>query len=137
MSIPGMLDVDVSVRHCGAATVLSVRPMSDGPLAVGSRYEMRQPKLRPAIWQVTDLEEQRRFDWQASAAGLQMKAGHSVEPDGAGSRVELSFEVCGFLAPVIGRLYGRLIEDYVGTESKKLKSRCEFAAGYAAGLGNK
>ena len=118
-------------------TVLSVRQLSGSPFAVGSRYEMRQPKLRTAIWQVTDLEQQRIFNWEASAAGLRMKAGHSVDPDGTGSRVELSFEMSGFLAPLISRLYGSLIENYVCTESQKLKSRCESAAGHAADLGNK
>jgi hypothetical protein len=69
--------------------------------------------------------------------GLRMKAGHLIEADRTGSRVELSFEISGLLAPVIRRLYGGLIESYVLTESQKLQLRCESPAGSATGLGKR
>jgi hypothetical protein len=54
-----------------------------------------------------------------------MKAGHLVEPRGSGSRVALSFEMSGLIAPLMLRLYGSLIEQYVATESQGLKKRSE------------
>ena len=57
-----------------------------------------------------------------------MKAGHRVERQGAGSRVLLSFEMSGLMARVASRLFGGLIEQYVTTESQKLKQRSESAA---------
>jgi hypothetical protein len=104
---------------------------------VAVTIEAPPPKLRPAIWQVTELEDKRKFNWEASAAGLRMKAGHLVQADGTGSRVELSFEISGLLAPGIRRLYRGLIESYVLTESQKLQLRCESTAGSAARLGNR
>jgi uncharacterized membrane protein len=107
------------------STMSSVRRLDKGPLAVGSSAQVRQPKLRPAVWQVTEFEGNRNFTWLARSPGLRMKAGHLVEPRGSGSRVALSFEMSGPLAPLVSRLYGSLIEQYVATESQGLKARSE------------
>jgi uncharacterized membrane protein len=108
-------------------TMTSVQRLDQGPLTVGSSAQIRQPKLRPAVWKVTELEAQ-NFTWVARAPGLRMKAGHRVERQGAGSRVLLSFEMSGLMARVASRLFGGLIEQYVTTESQKLKQRSESAA---------
>jgi uncharacterized membrane protein len=108
-------------------TMTSVQRLDQGPFAVGSSAQIRQPKLRPTVWMVTELEAQ-NFTWIARAPGLRMKAGHLVERQRAGSRVQLSFEISGFLGPVVSRLYGGLIKEYVTTESRRLKQRVESAA---------
>ena len=108
-------------------TMTSVQRLDPGPFGVGSSAQIRQPKLRPAVWKVTELEAQ-NFTWVARTPGLRMKAGHRVERQGAGSRVQLSFELSGLMARVASRLYGGLIEQYVTTESQKLKQRAESAA---------
>jgi uncharacterized membrane protein len=108
-------------------TMTRVQRLDQGPFAVGSVAQVRQPKLRPTVWKVTELEAQ-NFTWVASAPGLRMKAGHAVERQGLGSRVELSFEISGFMSPVVSLVYGGLIEEYVATESQKLKQRAESAA---------
>ena len=106
-------------------TMNSVQRLDKGPLAVGSSAQVRQPKLRPAVWQVTEFEDNRNFTWTTRAPGLRMKAGHLIEPRGSGSRVALSFEMSGLIAPLVSRLYGGLIEQYVATESQGLKKRSE------------
>jgi len=108
-------------------TMTRVQRLDQGPFAVGSSARIRQPKLRPAVWKVTELAAQ-NFTWVTSAPGLRMKAGHAVERLGLGSRVELSFQISGLMGPVVSRLYGGLIEQYVTTESLKLKQRSESAA---------
>jgi uncharacterized protein YndB with AHSA1/START domain len=108
-------------------TMTRVQRLDQGPFAVGSVAQVRQPKLRPTVWKVTELEAQ-NFTWVANAPGLRMKAGHAVERLRLGSRVELSFEISGFMGPVVSLVYGGLIEEYVTTESLKLKQRVESAA---------
>jgi uncharacterized membrane protein len=108
-------------------TMTSVQLLDQGPFAVGSSAHIRQPKLRATVWKVTELQTQ-NFTWVTHAPGLRMKAGHAVEGRGTGSRVELSFEISGFMGPLISRLYGGLIQEYVTTESRKLKQRAESAA---------
>jgi uncharacterized membrane protein len=116
-------------------TMLSVERLDGGPFAVGSTAQVRQPKLRPAVWQVTEIEEGRNFTWTARSPGVRMTAGHLVEPHGRGSRVALSLQMSGLLAPLASRLYGKLIDQYVATEAQGLKLRCEGAD--AADPGNK
>jgi hypothetical protein len=105
----------------------SVRRRERGPFALGSSADVRQPRLRPALWQVTALEDGRNFTWTTHSLGLRMTAGHLIEPQGAGSRVVLSFELTGFIAPLASRLYGGLIERYITNEAQGLKKRSESA----------
>jgi uncharacterized membrane protein len=110
------------------STMISVQRVESGPFAVGSTAHVRQPKLRPAVWRVTELEDGRNFTWATRSPGLCMSAGHLIEPQGPGSRVTLSFELSGFAAPVISLLYRSLIERYITTESQGLKKRCASAS---------
>jgi uncharacterized membrane protein len=109
------------------STMLSVKRRESGPFVLGSTAEVRQPKLRPSVWQVTEIEEGRNFTWTTRSPGVRMKAGHRVELDGSGSRVILSFEMSGVMAPLVSGLYGRMIDEYVATEAQGLKKRCETA----------
>jgi hypothetical protein len=109
------------------STMISVRRAQSGAFAVGSTARVRQPRLRPAVWQVTRFEDNRNFTWTTRSPGLRMTAGHSIEPHGTGSRVALSFELSGFIAPLVSRLYGGLIERYINTEAQGLKKRSESA----------
>jgi uncharacterized membrane protein len=107
------------------STMTSVQRLDGGPFAVGCSAQVRQPKLRTAVWRVTALQDGRNFTWTTHSPGLRMTAGHLIEPQGAGSRVELTFDLSGLMAPVVSRLYGGLIERYVATESQGLKKRSE------------
>ncbi len=107
-------------------TVSSVRPLDGEPLKLGARYTVRQPKLRPATWVVTELEPQYSFVWQARSPGLLMIAGHTIEdlPAG-GSRVTLRFEFAGLLGPLLGRLFRSTTEQYLAQEVASLKLTVE------------
>ena len=106
-------------------TMTSVRRLDSGPFAIGSSAQVRQPKLRLNVWRVTELQDGRNFTWTTHSPGLRMTAGHLIEPKGDGSRVELTFELSGLIAPVVSRLYGGLIGRYITTESQGLKKRSE------------
>jgi uncharacterized membrane protein len=107
------------------STMTSVRRMDDGPLVVGSRAQIRQPKLLPAVWQVTELDERRSFTWVTRSPGVRVKAGHLVEADGVGSRVRLSLEYSGLLGSLVARIYRHLNERYLAIEAKGLREHCE------------
>ena len=110
------------------STVSHVQRLDRGPFAVGSSARVLQPKLRPAVWQVTELDANCSFTWVTRAPGVRMTAGHHVEARGDGSRAALSFEISGLLGPIISRLYRGLIQQYVATEASGLKRRSETAS---------
>jgi uncharacterized protein YndB with AHSA1/START domain len=109
------------------ASMTSIHRLDSGPLSVGSKARVLQPKLLPAVWQVTELEDKRQFTWVAQVPGLRMSAAHVIESQGTGSRAVLSLDVSGLLGPFIGRFYGSLIRQYLVTESQGLKRRSEAA----------
>lgn len=114
-------------------TVTEVRRLEQGPLAVGSRCLIRQPKLLPARWVVTELDDaRRRFTWLTTGPGMKLDARHWVEEVGGRSRVTLSIEFSGMLAPLFARLTAKLNERYLTLEADGLKTRCEGARGAAS-----
>ena len=107
-------------------TVTWVRRLDDGPLRVGSRAKIRQPRVPETEYVVTELDPGRSFTWVATGPGVLTTARHSVEPlpDG-GARVRLSVEQGGWLGSLVGRFYRGLTDRYLANEANGLKARCE------------
>lgn len=61
-------------------SVTSVRRLEPGPLAIGSRTRIKQPRLRESVWQVTEHND-RGFSWESRSLGVVTTARHQVEPD--------------------------------------------------------
>ena len=109
-------------------SVTSIRPLSKGPLGLGSRALIRQPKLPPAVWKVVAHEPGRSFTWTSGAPGLRVTAHHFIEPTAQGTRVTLSLRFGSLLGPLFGRLTRGLNDRYLGLEAKGLKRRSEESA---------
>jgi len=109
-------------------TVTSIRPLDPGPLAVGTRVLIRQPKLLPARWQITELEEGRSFAWITRSPGVLVTARHWVEGASGGSRATLSLDFSGLLGPLVARLTRGLNTRYLALEAQGLKRRAEAGA---------
>jgi hypothetical protein len=107
------------------ASVTGIERIGEGPFGAGSRAVVRQPGLRPAVWQVTASIEDARFTWVTASPGLRVTGDHVIASAGAGSRVTLSLRFAGLLAPVLGRMLGRLSRRYLAAEAEGLKMRCE------------
>lgn len=104
-------------------TVTSVERLDPGPLGVGSRVRVRQPKLRPALLTVTSWEPGRAFSWGTRQPGLRFTADHELRPDGDGCVVTLRVRFEGPASPLVRWLYGRLVRDYVRREAEALEER--------------
>ena len=109
-------------------TVISVQPLDPGPFAVGTRAIVRQPKLFPARWQITELEEGRSFTWITRGPGILVTARHSIEGVADGSRATLSLDFSGPLGPICARLTRGLNARYLALEALGLKRRAETDA---------
>ena len=99
-------------------TVDSVRPLGSGPTGVGSRFEVRQPGLPKAVWEVTDWQPGRSFTWVSTSPGIRSTAVHTVHGDGDGSRLGLSLEWSGPLARVLELFIGRRAQGMVEAEAE-------------------
>ena len=110
-------------------SVTSVRPLDPGPLAVGSRVEISQPRIPTGAYTVTALDPGSAFTWEQRQPGSTVSAHHECIPlpDG-GTRVELRVVMGGALGGVVGRLYRRLTERYLAMEAAGLKARAEDTA---------
>ncbi|MCI0747379.1 MAG: SRPBCC family protein [Verrucomicrobia subdivision 3 bacterium] len=111
------------------ASVSRVKRLSPGPLQVGSRVRIHQPKLPPAFWRVTELNPGAGFTWVSRAPGVRVTARHTVEAIATGSRVRLSIHYEGLLGALLARWVGNLNERYLALEADGLKAHCtELAA---------
>src|SRR5688500_15404507 len=85
-------------------SVTSVKRLDAGPLRVGSRARIRQPRLPTAEWHVVDLVPGRSFSWTARGPGVRTTGAHVVDATAGGETVTVtaSLEQAGLLGPVIG-----------------------------------
>lgn len=107
-------------------TVTEVTALDRESIVVGARYRVQQPKLRPAVWTVTELEDPKRFVWEAHMAGFRMIAEHVVverAPDASEVILRYSFE--GLLGGIIGRMFRRIVTEYLAQEAAALKQIVE------------
>lgn len=102
-----------------------VERLDRGPLGVGSRVRVKQPKLAPALFEIISWTPDQGFDWVAKTPGVTALAQHLIEPGDGGARVTLSVEFSGMLARLVGWWFGRLTRRYIQMEADGLKSRVE------------
>jgi len=86
-------------------TVLEVKPLTNTELKVGARYRVTQPKLRPAIYEVTECVPHRAFTWVQRLPGGVMIADHRLVPRNGRTEVELSFTSNGLLANIVSMIF--------------------------------
>jgi hypothetical protein len=120
--------IDVARWPEWTASMTSVEPLAPGPLVVGSRVRIKQPKLPAAVWEVTDLQAQRSFSWAVRRPGYTAVADHELAGADGRTTVTLRFRPRGLLAPILGTLAGGIIRRYVQMEADGLKRRCESQA---------
>lgn len=125
--------VNVTVWPEWLPTVLEVQPLAGQVLSVGAKFKIIQPKLRPTVWEVTELHPGENFAWQASSPGLMLWANHTVvELPDRRSEVLLEFRFSGILAPLIALLAGSVTKRYLAIEVASIKRRAEVIAGREA-----
>ena len=109
-------------------TVDAVVRLDAGPLALGSRTRLEQPRLPAGVWTVTELADGSSFTWESTSPGVTVTASHAVEPHPEGSRLTLAVKVSGPLAPVGWLMTRALTRRYVETEGASLKAAAESSS---------
>jgi uncharacterized membrane protein len=109
-------------------TVDAVERLDAGPLVVGSRTRLEQPRLPTAVWTVTGLTEGSSYTWESTSPGVTVTATHVVEPHPDGSRLTLSVWVAGPISRIGWLLTRKLTKRYVETEAASIKQTAETSA---------
>lgn len=107
-------------------TFESVEPLDNPQLAIGARFRVLQPGLRPAVWKVILVDPPRQFIWQAESLGMGMLAGHGLDRIADGRcRLRLDFGFSGPLGWPLGLVFGGKTRRFLHSESMAFKRLAE------------
>ena len=124
---------DVERWHEWTPSVTKVTLAGTGPLAVGRRATIRQPRFPPALWKITEVVPERSFTWVSVAPLVRVVARHSVEALAPGrTRALLSLEYFGLVGTLLAKWTKGITLRYLDMEAEGLKAR-SLNAGYRHG----
>jgi uncharacterized membrane protein len=117
--------IDVERWPEWTSSVQRIERLDAGPLTIGSRARVLQPRLLPATWEVTSIDPGKSFTWMTKSPGIVVVGIHRVDSTDSGSRATLSLQFRGLIGPLVGRLLRGLNERYLSLEAAGLKRRSE------------
>lgn len=103
----------------------------DGPgLAVGKRFEIKQPRLPKLLWEVTAVEGGASWTWEQRSPGGRTIASHEViaQPGGR-TLVRQRLDQQGPIGELVARLMRGTTKRYLELEANGLKARSEQLRG--------
>jgi uncharacterized membrane protein len=106
-------------------TLTSVQRLDDGPLAVGSRTRVKQPRMAAIVWEVRTLDARREFTWVGRSPGVLTAGGHLLTAVGERTRLTLNITHTGPLAGLVARLTRARTRRYLIREAEGLKASAQ------------
>lgn len=108
------------------ASVTRLVPL-DGPgLAVGKRFEIKQPRLPKLVWEVTEVVDGVSWTWVQRSPGGRTTASHEVTgKDGGGTLVRQRLDQRGPVGSLVGLLMRGTTRRYLELEAQGLKAASE------------
>jgi uncharacterized membrane protein len=118
---------DVERWPTWASSFTSVE-LIDGPMRLGAKARIRQPRLPTVVWEVTRWEPGRSWTWTATSPGARTDASHVVTRSGTGTLAEQSITSSGPLGRLAAYIFRSLTRRYLAIEAAGLKRRSEQLA---------
>lgn len=104
-------------------SITSVERLDPGPLRLGARTRIKQPRLPAAVWTVTEWTPNEYFAWTSTAPGIRTTGGHRLEPTATGTLVTASIDQSGPLGALLGLALRNLTNHYLSLETQGLHTR--------------
>jgi len=102
----------------------------DGPgLAVGKRFEIKQPRLPKLVWEVTEVVDGTSWTWVQRSPGGRTVARHDVVDKNGGTLVRQRLEQQGPVGALVGLLMRGTTRRYLDLEAQGLKAASEQRLG--------
>lgn len=121
---------DVERWPTWASSFTSVE-LIDGPMRLGAKARIRQPRLPVVVWEVTKWEPGRSWTWTAMSPGARTEASHVLTRSGDGTVAEQSITPSGPLGRLAAFFLRSLTRRYLAIEAAGLKQRSEGVAAAA------
>lgn len=121
-------DVFTDVEHWPdwTASVTSLIGLDAPALAVGRRFEIKQPGMSTLVWRVTELDPGRSWTWVQRSPGARVSARHEViARPGGRTLVRQQLDQGGALGALVGRLMAKKTKRFLDLEAQGLKARSE------------
>jgi uncharacterized membrane protein len=125
---------DVEQWPTWASSFTSVE-LLDGPMRLGARVRIRQPRLPTVVWEVTKWEPGRSWTWTATSPGARTEASHVLTRVGEQTIAEQSITWSGPIGRLAAFLWRSLTRRYLAIEALGLKQQTEQEANSAMGGG--
>src|SRR5215510_4873203 len=72
------------------ASSFTLVELVDGPMCLGARVRIGQPRLPTVVWEVTKWEPGRSWTWTTTSPGARTEASHVLSRSGEGTVAEQS-----------------------------------------------
>jgi uncharacterized membrane protein len=112
------------------ASVTRLTALDGQGLAVGKRFEIKQPRLPKLVWEVTKVDDGASWTWEQRSPGGRTIAVHEVvaQPGGR-TLVRQCLDQRGPIGALVGRLMRGTTKRYLELEARGLKARSEQSRG--------
>lgn len=108
------------------ASVNALRALDSAELALGNRYEIRQPRMPALTWAVTELTPGRSWSWEQVSPGGRTIGFHEMSPiDVDRTRVRLGVDQRGPVGRIFAVAFKRTTNRFLDLESAGLQAHCE------------
>jgi uncharacterized membrane protein len=108
------------------ASVDEVLGLDGSGLAVGKRFEIKQPRFPKLVWAVIEIDAGASWTWRQHSPGGTALASHEVVAQGPDrTLVRQRIDQRGPAGVVVGLLTRRLTRRYLRMEADGLKTRCQ------------
>ncbi len=118
--------VDVIHWHTWTRSIISAEIMDNEALKIGSKVRLYQPRKRPVIWELTDLQDGRGFTWETRTFGLKVTSSYWVASAVDSAKVDMSVAISGWLSPILFGLTWAVAENFMEMEIQGLKRHVEM-----------